>query len=159
MKENTTKTTREQRGRTVTYTVFTADDKGLAELVGKVGAEAVVNLYQEFYIARNSLLSRLDLEDKGELKDGDNNRYPAKGENPGDVKLDYDLTENFPTPGSRKSKWGELKDYVASAKATLEKAFATTKKDEHDPNVEANVRRIAEVLKKKADEATKELLG
>ena len=109
----------EQRGRKVKYRLFTADADGLTQLINVVGAAALVNRYQEFYVARNSLLSLMDKEDKGDFTG--ERKLPLKAKE-GEVKpeLYFDLTRNFPKPGSRRTKWGELKPYVEQAKNLLD---------------------------------------
>lgn len=148
MPYHTTKTV-EQRKRKVTYTLFTADAAGLAELVKVVGAEALVNRYQDFYVARNSILSMMDKEDDGAFKG--TRTLPAKakdGETMAEVK--FDLTKNFPKPGTRRTKWGELKAFVAQAKEVLEGAGK--------PTDDESIRKVATKLKAIYDQSKDGLL-
>ena len=137
----------EQRKRKIEYIVAEESTEGLALLVSLVGAEALVRRYQEFYIARNPLLSTLDRIDKGEYK-GDE-VYPEQGD---DEVIHYDLLANLPKPGERRTKWGDLKVYVEQAKSLL------AANGEKEPD-EARVRTVAERLKVAAEKAKDALLG
>lgn len=137
----------EQRKRKIEYSIATEDQAGLELLVSLVGAEALVRRYQEFYIARNPLLSTLDRIDKGEYKGEE--VYPEQGS---DEVIFYDLLANLPKPGERRTKWGDLKVYVDQAKSLLD---ANGEKDAS----EDRVRQVAERLKAAAEKAKDELLG
>jgi hypothetical protein len=115
--------------------------------VSLVGAEALVRRYQEFYIARNPLLSTLDRIDKGEYK-GDE-VFPEQGD---DEVIYYDLLANLPKPGERRTKWGDLKMYVDQAKALL-------KGNGEDEPSEDRIRTVAERLKAAAEKAKYDILG
>ena len=137
----------EQRKRKIEYIVAEESRAGLDLLISLVGAEALVRRYQEFYIARNPLLSTLDRIDKGEYKGEE--VYPEQGD---DEVIHYDLLANLPKPGERRTKWGDLKVYVEQAKALL------IGNGEKEPD-ETRIRTVAERLKVAAEKAKDALLG
>ena len=139
--------TLEQRKRKIEYVVAEESQEGLALLVSLVGAEALVRRYQEFYIARNPLLSTLDRIDKGEYKGEE--VFPEPGD---DEVIHYNLLENLPKPGERRTKWGDLKVYVEQAKALLKG------NGEEEPE-DSRIRTVAERLKAAAEKAKDDILG
>lgn len=136
-----------QRKRNVQYTIVTADEAGLAELVKVVGAGSVVNLFQEYFIARNPLLSKLDLIDKGEYKGEE--VYPEQDD---EEVIEFDLLEYLSQrkAGGRKTKWGGLKNFVEQAKELLKSAG--------HPDSEENIRKVATKLKAQHDEQKANML-
>lgn len=136
-----------QRKRNVRYVVAEETAEGLQVLVGLVGAAAIVKRFQEFYIARNPLLSLLDRIDTGKYEG--ELVFPEQGD---EEVIEFNLLKNLPKPGARRTKWGELKPYVAQAVDLLEK------NGEKDANVE-RVKQVAERLKKAAEQAKDTLLG
>jgi hypothetical protein len=137
----------EQRKRKVSYIVAEENATGLQLLLDKVGAAALVRRYQEFYIARNGLLSKMDKEDDAKFEG--EATLPERGS---DEVIHFNLLNNLPKPGSRRSKWGDLKPFVEQAKALLHG------NGEKDPN-EERIRTVAERLKKAAEQAKNNLLA
>jgi hypothetical protein len=139
------------RKRKVSYVTFSTDKGGLDELVKLVGEKRIVDNFMKSYRARNTLLSSLDRFDGVKGKEWKGDPLPEKDS---DVTLYLDLTKVIPT-GTRRTKWGNLKNFIGQAEELLKKGgHATT---------EENIRKVAGKLleqheKMKAD-ALNEALG